>query len=257
MMRLVKWIGTAVGALSFLAFSASAAAQCGGFTDTPDDGTSPTSFCPGVQWVKNRSITVGCTSTTLFCPGNNVTRLQMATFMHRIGKALTPIELGPYAYTTPNATPPNPREDLSGSPILCRNVTPYAVVGFPRRAVFNAKVNVFNPNADVELVADVMVSTEGGAPGTWTSVLGTQTYQTLRAGGAVPDDVSMYPLGAVDLEVGQSYVFGIRIARQSGTGDPYLYCENRISIINRNGATVPYDEAETPRTGRAAQRPGQ
>ena len=257
MMRLVKWIGTAVGTLTFLVFSASAAAQCAGFTDTTDDGTGPSAFCPGVHWVKNRAITQGCSTTTLYCPGTSVTRLQMAAFMYRMGKALTPVELGPYAYTTPGATPPNPREDLSGSPILCRNVTPYAVTGFPRRAIFNAKINVFNPTADVELVADVMFSTAGGAPGTWTSVLGTQTYQTLRAGGAVPDDVSMYPLGSVDLEVGQSYVFGIRIARQSGTGDPYVYCENRISITNRNGATVPYDEAEAPRIGRAAQLPGQ
>src|SRR5688500_16100549 len=114
MMRSVKWIGTAVGALTFLAFSASAAAQCGGFRATPDGGRSATAVCPAVQWVTSRAITVGCTSTTRFSRATSVTRLQMATFMLRVGKALTPVELGPYADTTPSATPPNPREDLSG-----------------------------------------------------------------------------------------------------------------------------------------------
>ena len=256
-MRSVKWIGTAVGALSFLAFSASASAQCAGFTDTPDDGTGAAAFCPSVQWVKNRAITLGCTSTTLYCPSQNVTRLQMAAFMNRVGKALTPEDVGPFPYSTPNPTPPNPRENLSGSPILCTNVAPYVVTGYPRRAEFNAKVNVFNPTTDVEIVADVMVSTAGGTPGSWTSVPGTQTYQTLRAGGAVPDDVSMYPLGHMNLDVGQSYTFGVRIARAAGTGDPYVYCENRVVITSRNGAAAPFDEPETPRTGRAAQLPGQ
>ena len=257
-MRLMKGIGTAVGALTFLAFSASAAAQCAGFTDTPDDGQTPSSFCPSVQWVKNRAITLGCSSTTLYCPGANVTRIQMAAFMNRVGRALTPEELGPFSYTTPLPTPPNPRENLTSSPILCTNTQAYSVVGYPRRAVFNSKVNVFNPTSDVELVADVMYSTQGGQAGTWQSVTGTQTFQTLRSGGVVPDDVSMYPLGSLNLDVGQSYTFGIRIARVTGTGDPYVYCENRISIVNRNAAAAPLDEAaEPPRTGRAAQLPGQ
>ena len=79
-----------------------------------------------------------------------------------------------------------------------------------------------------------------------------------NAGAWVPDDVSMYPLGSLNLDVGQSYTFGIRIARVTGTGDPYVYCENRISIVNRNAAAAPLDEAaEPPRTGRAAQLPGQ
>jgi hypothetical protein len=261
-MRVCKWVGKAAGVLAFLAFSGAASAQCAGFTDVPDDGTGPAAFCPSVQWVKNRSVTLGCTSATLYCPTAAVSRLAMAAFLHRVGKALTPEEFGSFFYTTPNPFPPNPRENISGSPILCQNAQPYVVTGYPRRATFNAKVNVFNPSADVELVADVMYSTAGGAPGSWTSVQGTQTYQTLRAGGTVPDDVTMYPVGGLNLEVGQSYTFGIRIARvvpTGGTGDPYLYCENRVSIGNRNPASGVFldEEAQPPRTGRAAQLPGQ
>jgi hypothetical protein len=56
-------------------------APCSGFTDVDD--SSP--FCANVAWMKSRNITLGCTSTTLYCPDNLVTRLQMAAFMYRLG----------------------------------------------------------------------------------------------------------------------------------------------------------------------------
>jgi hypothetical protein len=57
------------------------AAPCAGFTDVDDSS----SFCVNVVWVKNRNITLGCTSPTLYCPNNAVTRLQMAAFLNRLG----------------------------------------------------------------------------------------------------------------------------------------------------------------------------
>ena len=62
-------------------------AQCVGFTDTADDV-----FCPAVEWLKNRSITSGCTATE-FCPSSPVSRLAMAQFINRLGKAMTPVVL--------------------------------------------------------------------------------------------------------------------------------------------------------------------
>lgn len=56
------------------------AAPCAGFTDVDD--ADP--FCTSVAWMKNRGITLGCTAT-LYCPGDFVTRLQMAAFMYRLG----------------------------------------------------------------------------------------------------------------------------------------------------------------------------
>ena len=72
--------------------SAGAGAQsCAGFVDVPaSDG-----FCPNVEWLKNRSITLGCTDTTHYCPTASVTRLAMAAFMNRLGTALTPTALLP------------------------------------------------------------------------------------------------------------------------------------------------------------------
>ncbi len=69
-------------AVSLLPFASEAfAAPCAGFTDV--DSTNP--FCTEVAWVKNRGIALGCTTTTLYCPNDAVTRLQMAIFMYRLG----------------------------------------------------------------------------------------------------------------------------------------------------------------------------
>ncbi len=39
-----------------------------------------------MEWIKNRGITLGCNVPgTLYCPNLNVTRLQMAAFMYRLG----------------------------------------------------------------------------------------------------------------------------------------------------------------------------
>jgi hypothetical protein len=56
------------------------AAPCAGFTDVDDSS----GFCVNVEWMKNRGITLGLTST-LYSPNTPVTRLQMAAFMYRLG----------------------------------------------------------------------------------------------------------------------------------------------------------------------------
>jgi hypothetical protein len=73
-------------ALALVACSTFAGAQnCVGFTDVA--GTS--TFCPEVEWLKNRAITLGCTSTTLYCPNDVVNRGSMALLMQRLGMALS------------------------------------------------------------------------------------------------------------------------------------------------------------------------
>lgn len=62
------------------------AAPCAGFTDVED--TSP--FCANVAWIKNRNITLGCSSATLYCPDNAVSRLALAAFLNRLGDVLLP-----------------------------------------------------------------------------------------------------------------------------------------------------------------------
>jgi len=85
---MIKWLAVPAVALALsLASTAAQAAPCAGFTDVDD--TSP--FCVNVTWLKNRGVTLGCTSTTLFCPGDFVSRLQMAIFMNRLGDSLFPL----------------------------------------------------------------------------------------------------------------------------------------------------------------------
>src|SRR5688572_11173804 len=67
-----------------LAFSGGAEAACAGFDDVLQD-----QFCTNVTWIKNRQITLGCTTTT-YCPDQPVSRLAMAAFMNRLGNVLTP-----------------------------------------------------------------------------------------------------------------------------------------------------------------------
>ncbi len=67
-------------ALSLLATTA-VAQDCDNFTDVP--ASSP--FCPDVTWLTSYGITKGCGGSP-FCPNENVTRLQMAAFMHRLGE---------------------------------------------------------------------------------------------------------------------------------------------------------------------------
>jgi S-layer homology domain len=54
------------------------------FTDVPDSHI----FHTGISWMKDHNITVGCNppSNTKFCPDDNVTRGQMATFMKRLAE---------------------------------------------------------------------------------------------------------------------------------------------------------------------------
>ena len=75
-------------ALSLIPISA-AAQNCDGFTDVL--ASSP--FCPDVTWITSYGITKGC-GASQFCPNENVTRLQMAAFMHRLGENPTLVNGG-------------------------------------------------------------------------------------------------------------------------------------------------------------------
>ena len=64
-------------ALAALPAAPALAATCAGFTDV-DDTVFGADFCQSVEWVKNRAVTLGCTSTTVYCPNNPVSRIQMS-----------------------------------------------------------------------------------------------------------------------------------------------------------------------------------
>ena len=252
-MRLLKWCRLAAVTAFVVVAGPTMAQNCAGFTDVSSGDPN----CASYEWLKNRQITLGCTATT-YCPNQTVTRAAMALFMHRLGTALTPIELAYSPQDTVNAVSLN-----APGQVLCKtNLTPFTVTGGPRRATFNNKANLYNATARVDVLAEAVYSTDNG--GSWTAVPDSQTYQTLNSGGTPSDDVSTYQLGYVDLSVGQTYIFGTRVLRAPGTagsGNVAVYCVTRVSIGNRNGQTSPYDERgvllyEENRVGRAALPPG-
>ncbi|MGA9595276.1 MAG: S-layer homology domain-containing protein [Acidimicrobiia bacterium] len=78
------------------------------FVDVPDSNI----FSGDIEWLASANVTQGCNPPTndMFCPTQNVTRQQMAAFMHRLAtnqvvdagtvQGLAPDDLRPLVYTT-------------------------------------------------------------------------------------------------------------------------------------------------------------
>jgi hypothetical protein len=169
-------------------------------------------------------VTLGCTATT-YCPGDAVSRLQMAAFMNRLGTALTPLVA--QVAESPGAL------DLDLSPVVCQTA-PQLIADFPRRALLDA---TFSGTAatGVDVAMRVVWSIDDGA--TWQNVssgLGI-TFVPAAQWSAVSD------LGTLDLGVGLTARFGVRVTR-SGAGSADLTgsrCLLRASIGSRDGTTSP------------------
>ena len=217
----------ALAALAAAAATPAVAQPCAGFTDVP----ASSQFCPNVEWLKNRAITVGCTSATLFCPQDLVTRLSMAAFLNRLGVALTPVALTPVS-AAPVAVDP------TTNPVLCATPAPgFNVADFPRRAYVAGAAHLSSPPVAIDVMANVLVSTNGG---TWTPIANSDHYGTLYAGSTPPQHVSLAPFGWVDIAVGQTVRFAIGLGRFAGTGSSVMAgCNLSVQLGNRNSAVSP------------------
>ena len=136
--------------------SANAGPPCGGFPDV--EPMSP--FCPNVEWLKNRQVTLGCVAG-LYCPDDSVLRLSMAAFMNRLGTASTDVVLAVQAQ--PGAI------NLDTPPVVCQT-TDFAVVDFPRLATVDA---VFSGQgaATVSFITEAVASFDAGT--TWAPLTST------------------------------------------------------------------------------------
>jgi hypothetical protein len=200
---------------------AAAAAPCAGFTDVD----TSSAFCPNVEWLKNRKVTLGCTVTE-YCPTDPVSRLQMAAFMNRLGTALTPVVLQVDA--VPGAL------DLDLSPVVCQTAT-QNLVDFPRRAFLDATFSGV-AGTGVTVAMRVVWSADGG--GTWQNVTPAQgiTFVPAAQWSAASD------LGALDLAVGGTARFGVQVTRNSAGSTDLTgsRCVLRASIGSRDGSSSPY-----------------
>ena len=209
-----------IGGMALATPAALAAPPCAGFGDV--DALS--GFCPNIEWIKNRGVTLGCLAG-LYCPTGTVSRDQMAAFMNRLGTALTAQQL--LVDTSPGAV------DLDINSVVCQT-SDFAVTGYPRRAYLDLAF-AGEATADVDLAADLMVSTNGGAG--WTQIT------TLANRGSVPANGwgNLANLATQDLAVGDTVRFGVRLSRVSGSADlADSRCNLRALLTSRDGTATPF-----------------
>lgn len=209
-----------VAGLALAAPAALAAPPCAGFNDV--DALS--SFCPNIEWIKNRGVTLGCVAGS-YCPTQSVRRDQMAAFMNRLGTALTPEEI--LVETLTGAI------DIDLFNVVCQSPN-FAVTAFPRRAYLDLTFAA-QATAALDLAADLVISTDGGA--LWTQIT------TLASRGSVPANGwgNIANLGSIDLTVGDSVRFGVRLSRVSGSADlADSRCNLRVLVISRDGTSSPF-----------------
>lgn len=209
----------------FLSSGSAWATACAGaapFTDVaPGD-----IFCTDVEWLKNRSITLGCTSPTLYCPNDVVTRGTMALFMQRLGTLLTPtIVYGSGFPNDPNAIPN----------YACQS-SALAVANFPRSAKIQAWLWTHDAPATKEVRASIVYSTDGGT--TWIDAGGFFRRDTVTAG----ENSNMSIYASIDLDTINNYKFGVSVTDVVTPAVlAFIDCEVVATVISRTGASSPFD----------------
>ena len=208
------------------------ALPCAGFTDVEDTS----SFCPNVEWLKNRAVTLGCSSATLYCPTDPVTRLSMAVFMNRLGKALTPVSLHKEARAT------NVTIGAGGGAMFCVTGDLPAATS-PRTAHFDGKAwGIPGTYGGSWMQGWWRYSTDAGT--TWNNVGEWQVTQFSGIAWADYGMVANFSVSAPPLAIapGSTYRFGLFLQGNSGQ---YLFsqvvCQTDVTINNSNPATSPFD----------------
>ena len=203
------------------------AAPCAGFTDV--DSTN--GFCKNVEWLKNRGITTGCDTSTLYCPSREVTRLQMAAFLNRLANAMT-TEVRT-VYTAGGGL------DLDASPRVCSTID--RTETFPRTAHGIAVVGAGQGTGDKDFAIVVVESTNSGT--SWTPLTVTRPAVTV---GLNTRKTTTVLVPARALAVNTPYRWAIQVSRVAGsatTGDVNNYhCQLQILIENRITQSSPFDE---------------
>jgi len=205
---------------------------CSGFTDV----TSTNVFCPNVEWLKNRAVTLGCTSATLYCPSDPVTRLSMAAFMNRLGTALTPLKF--LVQETPGAIavpidPPIPRPCISAE---------IPAAPYPRTAIVSGVFSGLADGTAVSFRVALSYSVDGGT--TWRV---TPTQSATRSYAGPTQWANGAPVTSFPMSPGIPYRFALSIRRDNlvaSTGNfTQSSCQLLTTVVNSNGVVSPFDVA--------------
>jgi hypothetical protein len=240
---MIKKLLLATGlATAMLAASAAQAAPCAGFNDVDSTNT----FCPNVEWLKNRGVTLGCTSVTEFCPADPVSRLAMAAFMQRLGDALLPSSLITQAVITnadvDAAAPPG----LTSGLLVCATAD-LAAATYPRRAIVDINTSAKAQIQTQAIRQRLVVSTNAGV--SWTLI--NSNYFNKVSDIALNGYYSMTSPYLYDIPAAQVVRFAIFLDRYVGVavaGNDFgdMDCSIRRVINSRTGASSPFDESTQP-----------
>jgi hypothetical protein len=212
-----------IGLLAFNVAPA-AAAPCAGFTDVQDTDL----FCTAVEWIRNRGVTLGCTSTTLYCPASSVTRASMALFLNRLGSALTPrLE---FVETALGSVDPD--DDAA----LCATAQ-IASAAYPRQALISVAF-AGQSTGDLGYATRPLVSTNNGA--SWSAL--TAPANDIRESVAGAAWTNSAASGTYAIPALQSVRFALGVDRQSGAaGFSQARCQVAANVMNANGVSSPFD----------------
>lgn len=214
----------------------SGSASCVGLGDVPANA----SYCPSVQFLKNRAITLGCTATT-YCPNDAVTRAQMALFMNRLSTSLEPV----FVSASQSANPA-----INSGGVACQTGS-FIVGNAPRVATATAML-YHNAATAQRVTARIVYSTDGGT--TWQAFSPFYTLATNVANGFATQSPVAEP---TLFTVGQLVKFGIRTG-EFGTAPTVADsgCSITVRIDNHNGTSFPYDVATEPGPSAGAANTG-
>lgn len=206
------------------------AAPCVGFTDVEDTSV----FCRNVEWLKNRSITLGCINATTYCPNDPVTRVQMALFLQRAGNATTPTTIAGYNSGS--------FLDIDLSPVLCP--TGLYTAPFSKIAHGVGLVLAWTFAADTMNVTITPVS-RPNASAPWTPTAGNPSTWTATGNAAQMDGRVLFP--PQPLAPGETHQWGLQVSRAGITpgGDFAGWnCQILIDVENRVTTSSPFDDDE-------------
>lgn len=195
-----------------------------------DDVPALASYCSNTEWLRNRSITLGCTATT-YCPNEPVTRAAMALFMNRLGSVLTPDIV--VRSQSGNAI------DLEGDTFVCVS-SAYAPADYPRRMHLVASFSA-HTTAAAAYDMNVRYNTDGSPSDFAIPVNGIFQFGASPVAGWSSVSAS----AAEDIAAGTQYRFAMRVSRASvsgGTGNIDSFrCHLSLAMHNRNAVSPPLD----------------
>ena len=227
-----------------------------GFSDVPGGAW----YYDGVAALAASGITQGCGSGTTFCPGDDTTRAEMATFLNRARQrteaAADDTSATPQASTSSGGGGGGGQRTVTTTPVTTTPVTTTTVatttVTTTTVATRTVTTRTVTPVA-VRFGAASYIATEGGAAATVQVVLSADPQRTVdvpltvtRSGGATAGDYTVSATG-VTFHAGQTTAsFTVTAIDDSDDGD------DGESVTIRFGTLPPGVTAASPNTAQVA-----